>query len=229
MISRSATSWPALVAFVLLPACAAPSRPLVEPAAGAEAAVRELLTAAADRAANRLGRPNGYYADPRLRIPPPEPVAGLVQGLRRYGFERYADELVLGMNRAAEAAMPAVKPVLLDSVRGLKVSDAVTIVRGDDDAATRYFRARTEAALAARIKPLVADATAKVGALVSYKRLVRKATALDRTIDLSRFDLDEYITRETLAGLFLAMADEERRLRANPGGYGMEWLRGVFR
>ena len=228
MIGRSATPWPALAALVLLQACTTPSRPPVDPA-GAEAAVRELLATAADRAVNRLGRQNGYYADLRLRIPPPEPVAPLVQGLRRYGFERYADELVLNMNRAAEAAMPAVKPVLLEAVRSLKVADAVAIVRGNSDAATRYFRTQSEAALTVRIKPLVAEATAKVGALASYKRLVRKAASFDRSLDLSRVDLDDYITRESLRGLYVAMADEERRLRDNPADYGAGWLQQMFR
>lgn len=228
MISRFATPWPALVALALLPACATPSRLPTDPLQ-AEAAVRELLVQAATSATDRLGRPNGYYGDPQIRIPSPEPVARLEQGLRRYGLERYADELVLGMNRAAETAMPAVKPVLLETARGIRLSDAVAIIGGDSDAATRYFRTHTENDLAVRIKPLVADATARVGVLASYKRLLRKAAVLNRSLDLSRLDLDAYITRETLAGLFIAMAEEERRLRANPVGSGVDMLQRMFR
>lgn len=228
MTPRSATPWPALAALALLSACAAPSRPAADPAA-AETAVREMLLAAADSAANRLGRPNGYYADARLRIPAPEPVARLEQGLRRYGLERYADELVLSMNQAAERAMPAVKPVLLEAVRGLRVSDALAIVRGPDDAATRYFRAHSETALAQRLKPLVAESTQRVGAFESYKRLLRRAARFDRSLDPGRFDLDAYITAEALRGIYTAMAEEERRLRSNPGGYGMDWLQRLLR
>ncbi|MCK7576749.1 MAG: DUF4197 domain-containing protein [Chromatiales bacterium] len=219
MVGKSATHWPALLALLLLPACSAPSPQPVDPAS-AEAAVRELLTQAADGAANRLGRPNGYYADPLVRIPPPQPVARLSEGLRRYGFERYADELVLSMNRAAEAAMPAVKPVLLAAVRDLRVSDAVAILGGSNDSATRYFRGHSEAELAVRIKPLVAESTARVGAMASYKRLLRKAAALDRSLDLTRLDVDAYITREALSGLYArhgrrgaSTAGESGRLR----------------
>ena len=228
MISKSATPWSALVMLVMLPACTTSSRLPTDPLQ-AETAVRELLVQAASGAADRLGRPNGYYGDPRFRIPSPEPVARIEQGLRRYGLERYADELVLGMNRAAETAMPVVKPVLLEAARGLKLADAVAIVGGGNDAATRYFRTQTENDLAVRIKPLVADATARVGVLASYKRLLRKAAVFDRSLDLSRLDLDAYITRETLAGLFIAMAEEERRLRANPVGSGVDILQRMFR
>lgn len=228
MISKTATRGPALMVLVLLSACATPSRLSTDPLQ-AEAAARELLVQAAGNAADRLGRPNGFYADPRIRIPSPPPVARLEQGLRRYGLERYADELVMGMNRAAETAMPVVKPVLLEAARGVKLTDAVAIVGGGDDAATRYFRHHTEADLAVRIKPLVADATARVGALAAYKRLLRKAAVLDRSLDLSRLDLDAYITRETLGGIYVAMAEEERRLRADPVGGGVEMLQRMFR
>lgn len=216
------------MALVLLPACTPPARAPADPA-GAETVVRDLLARSADSAANRLGRPNGYYGDARVRIPSPEPVARLEQGLRRYGLERYADDLVMSMNRAAETAMPAVKPVLLDAVRNLRVGDAAAIARGGDEAATRYFRAATEEALAVRIKPLVAESTARVGVLEAYKRLLRRAARLDRSLDLSRLDLDDYVTREALRGLYVAMADEERKLRASPASYGGEWLQRMFR
>lgn len=217
MISISAAPWPALAALVLLPACAAPARPPTDPLR-AEGAVRVLLVQAATAAADRLGRPNGYYADLRTRIPPPEPVARLDQGLRRYGLERYAEELVRGMNRAAESAMPAIKPVVLEAARRLDLSDAVAIADGGPDAATRYFRARTEGELAVRVEPLVADAGARVGVLAAYRRLLRKAAALDRSLDLSRLDLDAYVAREALSGLYVAMAEEERRIRTHSSG-----------
>lgn len=221
-------SLPALLVLALVQSCTPAVRAPVD-VAGAEAAVRELLVAAADRAANRLGRPNGYYADLGLRIPPPPAVARLDQGLRRYGLERYADELVLSMNRAAEAAVPVIKPVLLETARGVRLADAVAILGGGNDAATRYFRTHTENDLVVRIKPLVAEATARVGVLASYKRLLRKAAAFDRSLDLSRLDLDAYIARETLSGLYTAMAEEERRLRANPVGSGFDMFQRVFR
>lgn len=219
---------PAALLLALVQSCAPTMRAPVD-TASAEAAVRELLVAAVDRAANRLGRPNGYYADLRLRIHPPEAVARLDQGLRRYGLERYADELVLSMNRAAEAAVPAIKPVLLETVRGAKLTDAVAIVSGGNDAATRYFRTHTESDMAVRVKPLVADAAARVGVLASYKRLLRKVAVFDRSLDLSRLDLDAYITREALRGVYTAMAEEERQLRANPVGGGVDMLQRMFR
>jgi hypothetical protein len=192
-------------------------------------AIHQAMGQAADRAINTLGRPDGYYGNPKVRIPLPESLSRLERGMRRLGLERYIDEVSLSMNRAAEAAVPVAKPVLLAAVREISPGDAMGIIRGDADAATRYFREHTEAQLAVRLKPIVAEATARAGVTASYKRLLKKAAFLDKSADAAHLDLDAYVTREALAGLYLMMAEEERRIRHDPLARTTDLLKKAFR
>jgi len=191
--------------------------------------VRDLLTQAADTAVNRLGKPDGYGGDPRVRIRMPEDLARLEKTLRRLGVEHYAEEFVESMNRAAEEAVPSAKPILLAAVQDVQPGEAVAIVQGDADAATRYFRAHTESQLRTQFKPIIARATAQAGVTAAYKRMLRKSTFLDKRVDPARLDLDAYVTREALDGLFVMLAEEERRIRQDPRARTTELLKKAFR
>jgi hypothetical protein len=199
-----------------------------DPAMQAQA-VRQALAQSADTAVNRLGRADGYWANPQVRIPLPEELRRVEKALRRYGLERYADEFAESLNRAAEAAVPVAKPVLLAAIRDMSLNDAVAIVRGGDDAATRYFREHAEAVLRERLRPIVADATARANVTAAYKRLMKKAAFLEKAVEPGRLDLDAYVTRAALDGLYLLMAEEERRIRRNPLARSTDLLQRVFR
>ena len=192
-------------------------------------AVRQALSQSADMAVNRLGRVNGYWENPQVRIPLPESLRRVEKMLRRYGLERYADDFSESLNRAAEAAVPAAKPLLLTAIRDMSLDDAVGIVRGDEDAATRYFRLHTDVVLHERLEPIVAQATARANVTAAYKRLMKKVTVLDKTVDPGHLDLDAYVTRAALDGLYLLMAEEERRIRRNPLARSTDLLKKVFR
>ena len=192
-------------------------------------AVRQALSQSADMAVNRLGRVNGYWENPQVRIPLPESLRRVEKMLRRYGLERYADDFSESLNRAAEAAVPAAKPLLLTAIRDMSLDDAVGIVRGDEEAATRYFRLHTDVVLHERLKPIVAQATARANVTAAYKRLMKKVTVLDKTVDPGHLDLDAYVTRAALDGLYLLMAEEERRIRRNPLARSTDLLKKVFR
>jgi hypothetical protein len=192
-------------------------------------AVRQALSQSVDQAVNQLGRAGGYWANPRVRIPLPEELRHVEKTLRRVGLERYADEFDESLNRAAEAAVPAAKPVLVAAIHELSLHDAVTIVRGSDDAATRYFRAHSDAALRERLQPIVADAMARMQVTAAYKRLMKKSAFLDKAVEPGHLDLDAYVTRETLNGLYLLMAEEEQRIRRDPVARTTELLKNVFR
>jgi len=192
-------------------------------------AVRQALSQSADTAVNSLGRADGYWANPRVRVPLPEELRRIEKALRRYGLERYAEEFAESLNRAAEAAVPVAKPVLLAAIHDMSLNDVAAIVRGNDDAATRYFREHTETALRERLRPIVADATAHANVTASYKRLMKKAAFLEKAVEPGRLDLDAYVTRAALDGLYLLMAEEEQRIRRNPLARGTDLLKQVFR
>lgn len=192
-------------------------------------AIRQALSQSADVAVNRLARADGYWANPQVRIPLPEELRNLEKTLRHYGLERYAEEFAESLNRAAEAAVPLAKPVLLAAIRDMSLDEATNIVRGNDDAATDYFRAQADAVLRERFKPVVADATARANVTGTYKRLVKKAMFLEKATGSGQVDLDAYVTRAALDGLYLLMAEEERRIRHNPLARTTDLLKKVFR
>ncbi len=227
-------AFPALIFVLSLSACsgspvgqAARDPVAADPDTQAQA-IRQALSQSADTAINRLGRADGYWANPQARIPLPESLWRVEKTLRHYGLERYADDFVESLNRAAETAVPAAKPILLSAIRDMSLDDAVGIVRGDEDAATRYFRSHTDVALHERLKPIVAQATASANVTAAYKRLMKKATFLDKSADPGQLDLDAYVTRAALDGLYLQMAEEERRIRRNPQARTTDLMKKVF-
>jgi hypothetical protein len=197
-------------------------------AATLSAGLKQALEQGAERAVAALGREDGFYRHPQLKIPMPEKLRKLESGLRRLGQDKRADEFVLSLNRAAEAALPHAREVMLDAIRAMSVDDAVGIVKGPPDAATRYFRARSEAALTQRFTPIVTAATDRVGVTRRYKQLVNDNAMLARLVDTRDLDIDAYIARQALDALFRLIADEEQRIREQPLARTTELLRQVF-
>jgi hypothetical protein len=193
----------------------------------AAAGLREALEQGTQRAVQALGRENGFWRHPTLRIPVPEKLSGVERGLRRMGQDRIAEDFVRSLNRAAEQATPAAQGIFVKAVREMTIRDAMEIVHGADDAATQYFRRHTETALAAAFRPIVQQATGAVGVTSHYKRLIKRAEPLG-LVDTRGLDIDEYIMRKTLDGLFHTIAEEERRIRQDPVARTSELLRRVF-
>lgn len=147
------------------------------------------------------------------------------------------DEFLTTMNRAAEQAVPEAAAVLADAVRQLTLSEAKAILRGTNSAATDYFRRSSETNLHARFLPLVKKATESAGVTGAYKQLIGRAgiaggaTRGGLTAGLFRqddLDLDAYVTRKATDGLFVKIAEEEKRLRENPASRSTDLLRKVF-
>jgi len=147
--------------------------------------------------------------------------------MRRLGLGKHADDLVLTLNRAAEAAVPEARTLLVESVRRMSLQDAKAILQGGETAATEYFRAGTEERLRARFLPIVQRATEKVGLAQQYERYAEKGVALG-LVAKEDADLDAYVTEKALAGLFFALGEEEKKIRADPAAAVTAIIRKVF-
>lgn len=191
-------------------------------------ALKQALELGTRRAVKTLGHPGGFLADKAVRIPLPKPLRQVGRGLREVGQGKVADEFIASMNRAAEEAVPKATAIFVDAIRAMSLDDARRIVKGPDDAATRYFRSHTSAQLTAAMLPVVRDATARVGVTRSYKRFISRAGFLSRWRDSKSLDIDHYVTEKTLDGLFLKLADEEKRIREDPAAQTTALLRKVF-
>lgn len=177
--------------------------------------LKQALTQGAETAVRDLAKVNGYLGNPKVRIPLPENLQKADRALRKIGMGKYADELITSMNRAAEAAVPEAKTLLIGAVKNMTVTDAKDILLGNDDAATQYFRRNTEAALGVKFKPIVTKSMQKVSLAQAYDRFAGKGIKLG-LVKQQDAHLDDYITRKALDGLFLMMAEQEKAIRAHP-------------
>jgi len=177
--------------------------------------LKEALTQGAAKAVSTLGKTDGFLGNPKVKIPLPENLRKAEGLMRTLGMGKYADNLEVSMNRAAEAAVPEAKALLLDSIKKMSVQDAKGILSGGDDAATRYFRRTTAGPLAEKFKPIVDKAMAKVKVVQKYDRFAGKAARLG-FIGKEDSDLDNYVTTKALDGLYLMIAEEEKAIRKDP-------------
>jgi Protein of unknown function (DUF4197) len=177
--------------------------------------LRQALTQGANTAVSKLARKDGYLGNPKVRIPLPDSLHKADKAMRRFGMGKYSDELITAMNRAAETAVPEAKKLFVGAIRKMTVSDAKGILTGSDDAATKYFRKNTETALAGKFKPIVSKSMQKVKLAETYDRFAGKGAKFG-LVDKRDANLEDYITRKAMDGLFLMMAEQEKAIRANP-------------
>jgi hypothetical protein len=179
--------------------------------------LKEALTQGAGKAVDMLGKTDGFLGNPKVRIPLPGKLEKATDTMRSFGMGKYVDELETTMNRAAEAAVPEAKKLLVESIKKMSVEDAKDILTGGDNAATEYFRRTTASPLGEKFKPIVQKAMAKVKLTEKYDKFAGKAAKLG-LIDEEDAHLDQYVTERALDGLYLMIADEEKAIRANPVG-----------
>lgn len=195
--------------------------------ADAVSGLRQALTDGSAAAVKLLGAENGYFANPRVRIPLPPSLQKIESGLRMFGMKKQADELVLSMNRAAEAAAPEAKQLLVDAVKKMSVQDAKGILTGGDTAATEYFKRTTQAQLTQRFLPIVRKATDRVGLAQQYNNLAGQGASLG-LIKKEDASIETYVTRKALDGLYLMIAEQEKSFRQNPVGAASNIVKKVF-
>jgi hypothetical protein len=190
-------------------------------------ALKQALQIGTENAVKLTGRPDGYFRNEAIKILLPERLQRLEQGLRLVGMGAQVDELVLGMNRAAERAAPAAKEIFWDAIGELTIDDARRILDGPDTAATDYFKRTTTPRLTTAFRPVVESSMNQVGVSRQYNDLLDRARALP-FLNVERFDLEDYVVDKALAGLFRVVGDEERKIRTNPSARVTDLLREVF-
>jgi len=189
--------------------------------------LKTALTQAAQVAVQNLGQTDGFLGNPDVRIPLPGKLQKAQKLLAALGAGKQTDALVTAMNRAAEAAVPEARTLLLDSVKQMSVQDAIGILTGGQDAATQYFRRTTSDKLTQRFLPIVSRETGKVQLAQRYNDVAGKAAQMG-LLNEKDANLDRYVTGKALDGLFLMMAKEEAAIRQDPLGQASGILQKVF-
>jgi hypothetical protein len=193
----------------------------------AVAGLKDALTQSAGKAVSQLGTADGFLGNAKVKIPLPDSIKRVESGLRMVGMGKQADELVVSMNRAAEMAVKEATPILTDAVKKMSVQDAKGVLTGGDDAATQYFRRTTSDQLTQRFLPIVKKMTAKVQLAEKYNNLAGQAASFG-LVSKEDANIDSYVTRKALDGLFLVIAEQERAIRKDPVGSATGMAKKVF-
>lgn len=191
------------------------------------AGLKEALEVGARNTVDRVSRTDGYYASPLIKIMLPPELKEVGEKLSDLGMERKVDEFVLSMNRAAEKAANAALDIFVEAVLEMSLSDARSILRGSDNAATVYFEEHTRERLAQIFLPHVSASMDQVGLTRLFKLLMDTYNAIP-FVEKQSFDLDTYVTEKALDGLFAVIATEEKKIRTDPAARVTELLRKVF-
>lgn len=200
-------------------------------AADAAAGLREALNLGVRRTIERVGRPDGYFADAAIHIPLPSGWARAQSALGAVGLSGLLDDLELRLNRAAETAAPLASDIFMGAIRDMTIADAIEIVRGPDDAATRYFETRMTPPLKTAFRPVIETELEGAGAMGVYDRIQARVANLPLAGDVAaseRGDLVDHGLDFALAGLFHYLAVEEAAIRNDPAKRTSEILRRVF-
>ncbi len=195
--------------------------------AEASQGLKQALEKGAIAAVNLLGRSDGFLGNPKVRIPLPGYLQDASKLMEALGQGRRVDELVTTMNRAAEAAVPLAKDLLVNAVKSMTVTDAKQILSGGDTSVTTFFAEKTRDPLGVRFLPVVTQATAKVGLAAKYNQLAGKAAGLG-LLKKEDANIEQYVTGKALDGLYLMIGEEEQRIRQDPVGTGSAILKKVF-
>ncbi|MCX7036945.1 MAG: DUF4197 domain-containing protein [Proteobacteria bacterium] len=192
------------------------------------AGIKETLAVGTRNAVKSLAKPDGFFANEAVKILMPEKVRRITDLASKAGYGKQVDELVLTMNRAAEAAAPVAADYFATAIREMSVEDARGILTGGNTAATDFFRTKTRDKLYNALKPIVSRKVGEVGTAKAYQSLAGKVKDIPFVGGSINLDLEDYVTNKSLDGLYTMVGQEEQKIRANPVARTTDLLKAVF-
>lgn len=191
-------------------------------------AIREALDQGTGKGIGFLNKPDGFFGNEAYKLFLPPDARRIENTLRQVGFTSLVDKTILQINRAAEDAVGSARPVFLDAIRQMTITDAINIVKGPRDAATQYFREKTTDKLVAAFLPIIKSSLDKFEATRYYADLVNTYNGFPTTLNKINPDLPSYVAGKAVDALFDQVAKEEVNIRSNPVARTTEILKKVF-
>lgn len=187
----------------------------------------EALLVGADNSSQKASKKDGFFKNAAIKILFPPEAIKVREAAVGIGLSPLVDRFELSLNRAAEDAAKEAKPVLVGAIKRIKFKDVWEILFGGKTAATDYLRAKTEPELLEKFRPIVSQSIGREEVTKHWQPL---ATAYNSIPFVKKVnpDLEEYVTKKTVDGLFTLIAEEERKIRENPIARISEILRKVF-
>ena len=191
-------------------------------------AIRQALDQGTGKGINFLNRTDGFFGNEAYKLFLPPDAQRIENALRTVGLGSQVDKAILQINRAAEDAVGYAKPIFVDAIKQMTITDAINIVRGSKDAATQYFRIKTTDRLIAAFSPIVKNSLDKLNATRYYADIVNTYNNFPTTFKKINPDLPSYVVGKAVDALFDRIAIEEANIRENPVARTTEILRKVF-
>ena len=189
--------------------------------------LKTALNQGVTKAVASLGAVDGFFGNKAVKIPLPDSLKKIQKGMKLLGMGKQSDELVLKMNRAAEAAVPEAKTLLVDSVKQMSLADAKAILTGPQDAATQYFKKTTSKQMGEKFLPIVQKATENVQLADTYNKYAEMGAKFG-AVKKEDANINQYVTKKALDGVYYMVAQEEAAIRKDPLGQASSVLKKVF-
>ena len=190
--------------------------------------IRQALTQGVSKGISFLNKPDGFFGNEAYKLFLPAEAQRIESTLRTIGLGSQVDKAILQINRAAEDAVGFAKPIFVEAITEMTLQDALNIVRGPKNAATNYFREKTNAKLVAAFSPVIKTSLEKVNATRYYTDIVNTYNKLPTTFNKVNPDLNAYVVERATAALFDQIEKEEANIRENPLARTTQILRKVF-
>lgn len=188
--------------------------------------LKQALTIGTDSSARRLNKADGFFANAAIKILMPEEAKKAEKTLRQFGMGSLVDKAVLSMNRAAEDAAGGISVIFWDAIKGMTLTDGLSILRGGDFAATDYLKKNTTAQLTEKMRPVIEQSLAKVNATTYWKDVFTAYNKFSK--QPVNTDLAAYVTERSMAGVFYSIGQEEQKIRKDPAAQVTDLLKKVF-
>lgn len=189
--------------------------------------LKEALSVGTSKSTTSAAKKDGYYKNPKIKIPFPPEVQQMQSTLINLGMKKQVDNFVLSMNRAAEDAAVKAAPIFLEAVKKMTIKDGLNILKGKDDAATSFLKQNTYPNLEAAFRPVIKSSLAKVKVTGYWNPLATKYNMLPMVKKVNP-NLENYVTEKALNGLFVLLAQEELKIRKDPAARITDLLKKVF-
>jgi len=189
--------------------------------------LKEALINGITNGSNTASQIDGYFKNPKIKIPFPPDVKKVEDKLRQIGLGNEVDKFVMTLNRGAEDAAKEAKPIFISAIKQMTIQDAWSILKGSDNAATEYLRKTTSAQLYEKFNPVISNSLNKVNATKYYGDIVNTYNKIP-LVEKVNPDLDDYATNKAMDGLFTLIAEEEKKIRVDPVARTTELLKRVF-
>jgi hypothetical protein len=190
--------------------------------------LREALNVGTNNATGSASKVNGFLNNPLIKIPFPQEVKIVETKARQFGMGSQVDRFVSTMNKAAEEASKQAAPVFINAIKGITITDGLSILKGGDNAATNFLQNKTSTELSNKFTPIVRAAINKVELTKYWKPIINGYNQIPG-VSKKNPNLEQYVTQKALEGLFKLIAQEETKIRKDPAARITDILKNVFK